>query len=53
MLKIVHYYRKATQNYNEVTLHTNQNSHRLKIYKQQMLESMWRKGNPLAQLVGM
>ena len=29
------------------------NGHHQKIYKQQMLERMWRKGNPLALLVGM
>ena len=33
--------------------HTSQNGHHQKIYKQQMLEKVWRKGNPLALLVGM
>ena len=28
-------------------------THHQKIYKQQMLERVWRKGNPLALLVGM
>ena len=32
---------------------TSQNGHHQKIYKQQMLERVWRKGNPLALLVGM
>ena len=35
-------------NYNEVLSHTSQNSHHQKIYKQQELEMVWRKGNPLA-----
>ena len=30
----------------EVPPHTGQNGHHLKVYKQQMLESVWRKGNP-------
>ena len=33
--------------------HTGQNAHYQKIYKQQMVERVWRKGNPLALLVGM
>ena len=32
---------------------TSKNGHHQKIYKQQMLERVWRKGNPLALLVGM
>ena len=32
--------------------HTSQNGHQ-KIYKQQMLERVWREGNPLELLVGM
>ena len=36
-----------------LSLHTSQNGHHQKIYKQQMLERVWRKGNPLALLVGM
>ena len=32
---------------------TGQNGHHQKFYKQQMLERVWRKGNPLALLVGM
>ena len=31
----------ANQKYNEVSPHTSQNGHHQKIYKQQMLESMW------------
>ena len=45
--------RNANQNYNEVSPHTSSNGHHQKIYKQQMLERVWRKGNPLALLVGM
>ena len=33
--------------------YTSHNGHHQKVYKQQMLEKMWRKGNPLALLVGM
>ena len=50
---ITNYQRNANQNYNEVSPHTSQNGHHQKIYKQQMLERVWRKGNPLALLVGM
>ena len=32
---------------------TSQNGHHKKVYKQQMLETVWRKGNTLALLVGM
>ena len=52
MLNIA-YYRNTNQNYNEVSPHTYQNDQQKKIYKQQMLERMWRKGNPLALLVEM
>ena len=45
--------RNANQNYNEVPPHTSQNGCDPKLYKQQMLESVWRKGNPLTLLVGM
>ena len=34
-------------------MYTSQNGHHQKIYKQQMLERVWRKGNPLTLLVGM
>ena len=53
MLNITHYQRNARQNYNEVSPHTGQNGYHQKIYKQKMLERMWRKGNPPALLVGM
>ena len=39
--------------YNEVSPHTGRNGHHQKIDKQQMLERVWREGNPLALLVGM
>ena len=45
--------RNANQNYNEVSPHTSQNGHHQKIYKQEMLERVWRKGNPHTLLVGM
>ena len=47
MLNIINYQRNASQNYNEVSLHTGQNGHHHKIYKQQMPERVWRKGKPL------
>ena len=43
----------ANQNYNEVSPHSGQNGHHQKIYKQHMLERVWRKGNPFALLMGM
>ena len=53
MLNITNYYRNANQNYNEVSSHTSQNDSHQKIYKQYMLERVWRKGNPSVLLVGM
>ena len=34
MLNIVHYYRKASQKYNEISPYTGQNDHHQKVYKQ-------------------
>ena len=45
--------RNANQNYNKVPPHTSQNGHRLKVYRELMLEKVWRKGNPPTLLVGM
>ena len=53
MFNITNYQRNGIQNYNEVSPQSSQNGHHQKVYKQQMLEKMWRKGNPLALLVGM
>ena len=53
MLNITHYQRNANQNHNEVPLHASQNGCYPKVYKQQMLERGWRKGNPLTLLVGL
>ena len=53
MLNITNYERNVNQNYNEVSPHTGQNGHHKKVYKQEMLERVWRKGNPLALLVQM
>ena len=44
---------KTTMRYHFTPLHTGQNDHHQKIYKQQMLEKVWRKWNPHALLVGM
>ena len=52
MLNIT-YHRNTNKSYNEVSPHTYQNNQQKKIYKQQMLERMWREGNPLALLVEM
>ena len=52
MLNITHYQRNANQNHNEVPSHTGQNGCYQKVYKQ-MLERVWRKGNPLTLLVRM
>ena len=53
MLNITHYQRSANQNHNEVPFHASQNGCDPKVYKQEILESVWRKGNPLTLLVGM
>ena len=52
MLNTADYERNANQNYNEISPHTGQNGHHQKFCKQQVLERMRRKGNPLALLVG-
>ena len=52
MLNITHYQRNANQNHNEVPLHASQDGCYPKVYKQEMLERVWRKGNPLTLLVG-
>ena len=43
LLNITNYQRNTNQNYNEVSPHTSSNGHHQKIYKQQMLERVWRK----------
>ena len=53
MFNIAHYERNANKNYNEIPPHTSQNDCNQKIYKQLMLDRMWRKGKPLALQVGM
>ena len=53
MLNITLYQRNANQNHNEVPSHAGQNRCYPKVYKQYMLERVWRKGNPLTLLVGM
>ena len=52
MLSIAHYLGNANQNYNEISAHTSENGHQQKVYKQQMLERVWRKGNVVVLLVG-
>ena len=53
MLNITHYQRNANQNHYEVLFDASQNCCYPKVYKQKMLERVWRKGNPLTLLVGM
>ena len=50
---LIHYQRNTNQNHNEVPSHTSQNGCDPKVYKQYMLERVWRKGNPLTLLMGM
>ena len=52
MLNITHYQRNANQNHYEVPFHASQNGCDPKVYKQSMLERVWRKGNSLTLLVG-
>ena len=51
MLSITSHQRDANSNHNEVLSHTGQSGQHKQIHKQ-MLERMWRKGNPSALLVG-
>ena len=53
MFNIIHSQRNANQSHNEVPFHTSQNGSDPKVYKQYLLERVWRKGNPLTLLVGM
>ena len=53
ILNIAYYQRNANQKYNEISSHTSQNGHHQKVYKQKMLERVWRKENPLALFEGM
>ena len=53
MLSITSYLKDANRNHSEISLHTSQNGHPEQIDKQQELESLWRKENPSALLVGM
>ena len=47
MLNTTHYQRNANQNHNEVPFNTSQNGCNPKVYKQYMLERVWRKGTLL------
>ena len=53
MLNITHHQRNANPNHNELPLRASQDGCYPKVYKQLMLERVWRKGNPLTLLVGM
>ena len=52
MLGITSHQRDANQKHNEVPSHNGQSGQHKQIHKQ-MLERIWRKGNPTALLVGM
>jgi len=47
MFNITNSLRNANQNYEEVPPHTSQNGHHQKVYKQYMLERVWREGTLL------
>ena len=53
MLNTTHYQRNANQNHNEMPSHGGQNGCHEKVYKKEMLERVWWKGNPLTLLLGM
>ena len=53
MLSITSHQRDANKNHNEIPPHISQNGHHRQINEKQMLEKMWRKGNPSALLGGM
>ena len=52
MLNITNYQRNVNQNY-ETSPYTSQNDYHQKVYKEQILEKMWRKENLPTLLVGM
>ena len=49
---LTHHQRNANQNHYEVLSYSSQNGCYQKVYKQYMLERVWRNGNPLTLLVG-
>ena len=53
MFNIAHGKKNANQVYSEVSSQTHQHGHHQKVYKEQMLQRVWRKRNPPALLVGM
>ena len=46
MLNFTNYQTNANKNYSEVPLQASQNGHHQNVYKQQMLEMVWRTWNP-------
>ena len=52
MLSITSHQRDANENRSEIPLHIGQNGHHKQINKQ-VLERLWKKGNPSTLLVGM
>ena len=52
MLNVANYERNANLNYSELSPHTSQKGHPQKVYKQNIQERVWRKGNPPTLLLG-
>ena len=52
MFSVTHWQRNANQNPDELPSHAGQNGCHQKVYKQETLERVQRKGNPLTLLVG-
>ena len=53
MLSITRHQRDTNWNQNEISSHTSENGHHKQINKQQVVETIWRKGNSSTLLVGM
>ena len=53
MLNIINHQGSANQNHNEISSYTSQNDYHRKEYKSEILERMWRKGNPPVLLLVM
>ena len=45
MFNITNFQRNANQSYNVLSPHTRQNDHHQNVYKQYIVEKVWRKGN--------
>ena len=52
-IRITRHQGDVNYNHNEIPHHTGQNGHHNQINKQEVLPSLWKKGNPSTLLVGM